>query len=143
VDDGVLAFLRQELVDKYKGKKRAALYAPDFSILFNPDHDFYAPNEDLLAWAEIKDAQEKPVSKASVKARLAFREPLPGSEGTIAPVEGGEVRLKERKDKPGRYEALLRVPGVEGYYRLSASIKLVGKPGVALEELVAVEQDYS
>jgi Lecithin:cholesterol acyltransferase len=142
VDEGVLAFLRQELVDKYKGKKRAALYTPEYSILFNPDRDFYTPNEDLMAWAEIKDTKGKPVSKATVKARLSFREPLPGSEGTVAPAESEEVRLRERKENSGRYEAILKVPDVEGYYRLSASIKLVGKPTVTLEELVAVEQDY-
>ena len=142
VDDGVLAFLRQELVDKYKAKKRAALYTPDFSIIFNPDRDFYAPNDDLLAWAEIKDGQGKPISKVTVKGRLSFREPLPGSEGVIASVEGEEVRLRELQDNPGRYEAVLKVPAEEGYYRLIASVKLVGKPTVTLEELVAVERDY-
>jgi hypothetical protein len=142
VDEGVLAFLRQELVDKYKGVKRAALFTPDFSILFNPERDFYTPNEDLLVWAEIKDSKGKPISRVTVKARLSFREPLPGSKVTSSPVEGDEVRLREREGRPGRFEAVLKVPSKEGYYRLSASIKLVGKPVVTLEELVAVEQDY-
>ncbi len=141
IDGGVLAFLKQELIDQYEGVRRAAIFTPDFSIIFNPERGYCGPGEELSAWAEIKDAEGKPISKATVRAALIFRQKLPGSEDDPAPVASEPVRLRERRDQPGRYEGVVTVPGVEGYYDLQGSIKVPRKPTVMLNELVLVEHE--
>jgi hypothetical protein len=140
IDDGVLAFLKQELVDQYKVRERAVLSLPDLSVTFEPQQDFYAPGEAIGVWAELTDPRiGQPIRKATVKAWLAFRQPLPGSEDVQPPEAAEPVRLVELAEKPGRYEASLVAPAVEGYYTVHASIQRAGKPLLKMEELVVVE----
>jgi pimeloyl-ACP methyl ester carboxylesterase len=138
IEDGVLNYLRYELVGRYKDESRAAVSLPDYNIVFEPNKDFYTPGEAIQAWAQV-ESDEGPISEADVKAQLVFREPLPGSAVAAPPSDSGWVRLRPSKQIPGRYEASLSAPLVEGYYRLVAKVKVPKGPGAELEELIVVE----
>ncbi len=129
VDEGVLEFLRRELVDRYIGGRRAALFLPDISVVFEPDKDFYTPGEKIGVWMQISDPQTgQPIREATVKAWVSFRQALPGAAGVKGPEDFPSVRLKERKTKPGYYKGALPAPTVEGYYNVVASVKVVQQP---------------
>jgi pimeloyl-ACP methyl ester carboxylesterase len=141
VDDGVLEFLHRELIDRYKDGKRAALFLPDISVVFEPDKDFYTPGEKMSVWMQISDPKTgQPLSKVTVKAWVSFREALPGLAVKKRPDDSVAVRLKESKTKAGYYENVLTAPAVEGYYDVVASLKVVQKPQMNLTELVVVEK---
>jgi pimeloyl-ACP methyl ester carboxylesterase len=141
IDDGVLEFLHRELIDRYIGGMRAALFLPGISVVFEPDKDFYTPGEKIGVWVQISDPKtDQPISKATVKAWVSFREALPGAAEVKEPEEPAVKRLKESKTKPGYYSGTLLAPAVEGYYDVTASVKVVQKPQMNLSELVVVEK---
>jgi hypothetical protein len=143
VNEGVLAYLQGELTGA-PPVSFAAVFLPDVTIVFEPERDIYAPGEEMLVWAEItRPGAGRPYQRASISAWLTYREHLPGvplsPEGAAPPAPTRPVRLLQRKDQPGRYEARFPAPAVEGYYLLHASVKLVNRPAVEMEELVSVE----
>ncbi len=142
VDDAVLEFLRAEMVGKYAGEARPAIYLPDIFIQFEAEGDFYAPGDAIVAWVEVSDRQDgTPRQDLDIFLEMAFREPLPGAE-VHEPPATVRTRLKESKGgKPGRYEAALIAPEQEGYYTLQAQIRLPDQSRVVLEELVVVESE--
>lgn len=141
VNETVLEFLWKELIGQYTGQTRAAIYLPDFAIVFEQDQDFYAPGEPVKAWAQLSDPSTgKGISDAGVKMQLIFRESLPGQIVTTRPAPTDAYRLEETSIA-GRFEGSLPAPTVEGYYTLRATVKLVRMPRVALDELVVIEAD--
>jgi hypothetical protein len=142
VNDTVFEYLNVELVEKYVGGTRAGIYLPDFSVVFEPEKDFYTPGEMIHTWARLSDPNTGgPIQDADVKMKLSFREALPGSEEVASPPVSGEIRLEENEQSAGRYEGSVAAPAVEGYYQLEATIKRVNKPLVHVTELVVVEAD--
>ncbi len=140
VNDAVLQFLQVELVGKFKGEKRDALFLPDFTAVFEPDGTFFKPGDPVHVWAQLSNPlTNKPISKAAVKAWISFRQPLPGAAGA-GPQDSEPVKLKESAKKKGFYEATLTAPAEEGYFQVMASVKLVNKPQVNLKELIVVEK---
>jgi pimeloyl-ACP methyl ester carboxylesterase len=138
IEDSVLEYLRYEFVARYMEATKGAISVLDYNIVFEPDKDFYEPGEAIQVWAQI-ESDEGPVSEADVKARLIFREPLPGSTVEAPPPPSEWVRLRANKQVPGRYEASLPAQTSEGYYRILAKFKVPQKLGAEIEELVVVE----
>jgi hypothetical protein len=140
VNDTVFEYLNVELVGKSVGGTRAAIYLPDFNVVFEPERVFYAPGEMIHAWAQLSDPNTgEPIQDADVKMKLNFRESLPGAEEITSPPLSEEIRLEESDQIAGRYEGSVTAPAVEGYYQLEAAIKRVNKPLVHVSELVVVE----
>ena len=145
INDSVLEFMRVELVGRFKGEKRDAIFLPDFSAVFEPDGSFFAPGDPIRVWAQISTpatdkAPEKPISKAAVKAWFVYRQPLPGSPDGAVPANSVPVKLVESKKRKGFYEATLPAPAENGYYDVMASVKIVKKPQVNLKELIVIEK---
>lgn len=141
VDAAVLEFVHAEIAGKYAGQARPALYLPDISILFEAEHDFYAPGDAIVAWVEVRDSQDgSPRQDMDIFVEMQFREPLPGME-VHQPPSLVRIRLKEKQGTPGRYEAVLTAPTQEGYYTLQAQIRLPDQSRVSLDELIVVEAD--
>jgi pimeloyl-ACP methyl ester carboxylesterase len=140
VVDAVLEFLQWELLGKYRGAVRASLATDRYMVVFEPEKDLYEPQEEILVWAQITSLDGKEtVDDADVKATLVFHEPLPGVDPVVSPSEVEEVRLRSSRSVPGRYEARIPAPQVEGYYRLDGWGKIVGEPQINLQELISVE----
>jgi hypothetical protein len=139
-NEPVFEFLQWELLGRYQDEVRATLMTERYLIIFESERDVYSPGEDILVWAQLSSLDgSTPVTEADVKASLAFHSALPGAEDVAALPEAAETRLRPDKDVPGRYEARLKAPDVEGYYRLKGRVKIVGEPQVLLEELLSVE----
>jgi hypothetical protein len=137
----VLEFVHAEIAGKYAGEARPALYLPDISILFEAEHDFYAPGDAIVTWVEVRDSQDgSPRQDMDIFVEMLFREPLPGLEVHQSP-SLVRIRLKEKQATPGRYEAVLTAPMQEGYYTLQAQIRLPDQSRVSLDELIVVEAD--
>lgn len=142
VAPAVLEFLKWELIDKFRiERKRASLVTERLTIAFNPDNDVYSPGETINLWATIHQntSGSPPVSRASIQVQLLWRAALPGSEQVVPPQGLPEIRLRESKEAPGRYEGSLVASTTEGYYRLASTVKAVGERAVRLEELIAIE----
>jgi pimeloyl-ACP methyl ester carboxylesterase len=138
----VLEFLRWELIDRFRiARKRAFLVTERLQIVFKPDRDVYSPGEEINLWATVHEKKESlfPVSRASIKVQLHWREALPGTKQVPPPQDLPETRLRESKMHLGRYEGSLVAPTTEGYYQLRGRIKVVGEQAVILEELIAIE----
>src|SRR5207249_63777 len=92
-------------------------------------------------WATIRKntTGSPPVSSASIQVQLLWRAALPGSEQGEPPMNLPEIRLRESKQTPGRYEGSLVATMTEGYYRLASTVKPVSERAVRLEELIAIE----
>jgi hypothetical protein len=117
------------------------LVLPGISVVFEPDKDFYTPGEKIGIWVQISDPKtDQPISKATIKAWVSFRETLPGAAPVKGPKDTPAVQLKESTKKPGYYKGALPAPIVEGYYNVMASVKVVHKPQINLSELVVVEK---
>jgi pimeloyl-ACP methyl ester carboxylesterase len=139
-NEAVFEFLQWELLGRYQAAARASLATERYLVVFEPERDVYSPGEAISVWAEVSSLDGlTPVTEADVKARLAFHSALPGAEGVAPAAEADEVRLRPDRDVPGRYEAQLKAPEVEGYYRLEGRVKIVGEPQIVLEELLSVE----
>ena len=173
VDDAVLEKLRYELIDRYRIAQRAVVVTNNLKIVFeqesNPHsdvhQDFYSPGGHIKLWATVhklppKDSAERrttnqflttdennltPVSNASIKINLLWRQPLPGVQLT------GEIH-EQTKNLPegyldksrvvsGRYEGKIVAPHLEGYYEVRATISVVGLPVISLSELIAIEAE--
>lgn len=141
INDGVLEFLHRELIGRYSGVSRAMSSVQGISVIFEPEKDFYTPDEKVGVWVQISDQKtENPISGAMVKAWTSFREMLPGASEVIRPEDSIAIRLKERKTKPGYYQGTLPAPRVEGYYDVVASVQLILRPPLNLSELIVVEK---
>ena len=138
VENGVLDYLRFELTGRRAGPARAANSQAGYTVVFEPDHDFYTPGAPLQVWAQVT-GDAGPVEDASIKVQCVFRQPLPGAQAPAPPPPSAWVRLRPLDQAPGRYSAALTVPAVEGYYRLLARVKLPRQPALELEELIIVE----
>lgn len=138
--DAVLEFLNWELVGKHSGGVRASLGTEKYYLIFEPDQDVYSPGETMHIWARVfKPDGATPVSEASIKSRLSFHAPLPGSDPAAPPQDTDEVFLEESGTEPGFYSADLPAPQQEGYYRVITKFKLVGERQVILEEMISIE----
>jgi hypothetical protein len=138
--EAVFEFLQWELLGRYQDVARASLATEHYLVVFEPEHDVYSPGEAISVWARVSSPDGlTPVTEADVKARLLFHSVLPGAESIAPPPEGDEVRLRRDRNTPGRYEAQLKAPELEGYYRLEGRVKIVGEPQMILEELLSVE----
>jgi uncharacterized protein YfaS (alpha-2-macroglobulin family) len=138
--EAVFEFLQWELLGRYQEAVRATLTTERYQVVFEPERDLYSPGEDILVWAQLSSLDgATPVTEADVKASLAFHSALPGAEGVTTPPEAAEVRLRPDSNVPGRYQAHLKAPDVEGYYRLEGRVKIVGERQIVLEELLSVE----
>lgn len=137
----VLEFLQWELRDRYTGGTRASLTTAKYHLIFEPDKDVYDPGETVGLWATIHGTGEgqPPVSRASIKAQLVWRQALPGLAEPVQQPAPIQIELNERPDQPGRYEGALEAPLLEGYYQIQARIAIPGQRSIALEELIAVE----
>jgi pimeloyl-ACP methyl ester carboxylesterase len=141
INDGVLEFLHRELVGQYSGVSRAISTVQDISVVFEPEKDFYTPDEMIGVWVQISDQRaENPISGASVKAWTSFRQTLPGIAEMTKPKDPAAIQLKEDKAKSGYYQGTLPAPGVEGYFNVVASVKLPRRPLLNLSELIVVEK---
>jgi hypothetical protein len=142
IDPQMLAQLEWELNGKYLEGERAALVTGHLAIVFNPEKPFYRPGETVQLWATVNRSTRggEPVSGVSIRARLAWREPLPG-EAATPPANLPTVDLFESEGEPGRYETSLTAPAQEGFYQLTAVVRAAGEPAVQLEEALAVEED--
>lgn len=137
----VLEFLQWELRDRYLGDgTRASLTTAKYRLIFEPDKDVYDPGETVGLWATIDTADAgKPVSRASITAKLSWRQALPGLAEPDRQPAATEIELREHPDQPGRYEGRLTAPLQEGYYQIQASILIPNQRRIELEELIAVE----
>ncbi|HBY99425.1 MAG TPA: hypothetical protein DEP84_36720 [Chloroflexi bacterium] len=143
VTPAVLEFLEWELIDKYRAVSRAAVVTERLTVMFEPDRDVYSPGETIDLWATVHENREgsPPVSGASIKVQLVWRQPLPGMEPTAPSEHLPEAHLWESNETAGRYEGGLVAPDTEGYYQLRALVRAVGEPAVRLEELIAIEAE--
>jgi pimeloyl-ACP methyl ester carboxylesterase len=171
VDDAVLEKLRYELIDKFRlpeHMERAVVVTNNLKIVFeqegSPDggnQDFYSPGENINLWATvhrlpppvnssaaeslIKDENLTPVSNATIKVNLEWRQALPGvqltAEMAARPKNSGEVFLDKSTVVEGRYEGKIVAPQLEGYYEVRATVSVRGLPPVKLGELIAIEAE--
>jgi pimeloyl-ACP methyl ester carboxylesterase len=145
INEAVLEILEWEMVGKYRGQARAAIFTDRVQVVFEPQKDDYSPQEQIKMWAQISEADSlTPITDADVKARLIFREALPGAEDDSQrpPAQsqvGPEVRLGHQSGSPGRYEGVLEAPPNEGYYDIEASVKVLNERTLRLREMIEVE----
>lgn len=139
----VLEFLRWELIDRYDmGAPKAALTTDRLAVVFEPAQEVVATAEPFGVWATIERNAEQPdpISGATVRVEMRWRQPLPGNPPGQAPASLPASLPKSTltEVRPGRYEGQLIAPDAPGYYQLRASV-WAGDERVALEELVVVE----
>jgi pimeloyl-ACP methyl ester carboxylesterase len=143
VSPAVLEFLEWQLRAQYEVSK-AALATPALQVLFDADQDSYSPGQAIAASVQVlgsedRAGQRRPVSAAGVTVKLAWEGPLPGDE--VIPIHPRPVRARLKETAAGQYGGQLRAPRMEGYYRLTAQVKVPGQLPVALDELVTVEEE--
>ena len=71
--------------------------------------------------------------------KLDWEGSLPGAEEVGARPRLPRARLVAAE--PGQYRGQLRAPWAEGYYRLTAKVKVLGQTPVSLSELITVEEE--
>lgn len=137
VNTDVLEKLEWEMVRKYRAGVLAEAKTANLHIMFEPVGDVFEPGQSVPFWATVaRLASGEPVFDAEIVASLVLREPL--FETPSGPLPEVPVVLQPSSDVPGRYEAELIAPEIEGYYALTASVQ-VGDETATLEELVLVE----
>ena len=143
VDPQMQAQLEWELHGKYLGGERATLLTDRLAVVFEPEKPFYNPGDTINLWATIyhNTPGAEPISGANIHVRLEWREPLPGDEAAQPPASLPSVDLFESEIEPGRYEGSLQAPTQEGFYQVTAVVRITGEPALQLEESVAVERE--
>jgi pimeloyl-ACP methyl ester carboxylesterase len=143
VDPQVLVQLEFELVGRYQEATRATLLTDEFSIFFAPTQDTYLPGEmiDLQATISRNEAGNPPQSNAAVKVQMLWNQALPSQPEAVAPAALPTVTLLETPTRPGEYFGQMTAPLQEGYYRLFATVQVMGKPTLTLEEMISVEAE--
>ena len=145
VDPQVLIQLEFELVGRYQEATRATLLTDEFSIFFAPTQDTYLPGQmiDLQATIHRNEAGNPPQSNAAVKVQILWNQALPSQPEAVAPAVLPTVTLLESSTQPGEYSGLMAAPLQEGYYRLFATVQVLGKPTLTLEEMISVEAEVA
>lgn len=172
VDDAVLEKLRYELIDKFGLAERAVVVTQYLQVVFEQEaadgtgqQDSYSPGEIIKLWATVHklprndsitdednavneipaagDVQLPPVSNASIKVNLLWRQVLPGGNALMLTPSPDlpEVRLRKSRRVPGRYEGKIKAPETEGYYELQATVSVPSLPLVRLSELIAIDAE--
>jgi pimeloyl-ACP methyl ester carboxylesterase len=135
----VLEFLEWELFAKYQGLTRSTALTERLRITFEPEKDTFSPGEPVSIWAAVNELDGiTPVYDAVIRARMVYRQPLPGMAASQVPEPLQPVELHLVDDRPGRYEGTLEAPQMDGYYELQAEVKVENET-VSLSELAAVE----
>ena len=145
ISPAVIEFLQWELVDKYQELDFAVLVTPDYSLLFEPDRDAYAPGETITVRAQAfgeaaEDGSRAPFAGARVVANLNWLEPLPGDPAPDHKPEPQSGSLSPEGD-PGNYSTQINAPEVEGYYQLVGEVHLPGHHPIELAEIILVEAE--
>lgn len=143
VNPAVLEFLEWQLLAQY-GVAKAALVTPALQVLFDPERDSYSPAEAIGLAVEVLGPQDgaghrQSVKRAEVTVKLNWEGSLPGTEEAQARPRPPRARLVAAE--PGEYRGQLRAPKAEGYYRLTAEVRVLGQAPVVLSELITVEEE--
>ena len=143
VDPQMQAQLEWELHGKYLAGERASMFTDRLAIVFEPEQPFYSPGDEIKLWATVhrNSPGSEPISGANIRVRLSWREGLPGEENPQAPQTLPDTLLVESETEPGRYEGSLLAPLQEGFYQLTAVVRVTGEPTLQLEEAVAIEKE--
>lgn len=141
VDPQVLVQLEYELVGRYQEATRATLLTDEFTIFFAPTQDSYLPGQsiDLNATIHRNEPGNPPQSNAVIEVQLIWNQALPSQPEAQAPSALPTVALGEIQPPSGEYSGQVDAPMQEGYYRLLASVEIMGKPTLTLEEMISVE----
>ncbi len=85
----------------------------------------------------------EPVSNASIRVSLLWRQPLPGSppaeKKNVQAKDLPETYLDKSREVQGMYDGWIVAPQLEGYYELGATVSVIGEPTISLGELIAIE----
>ena len=143
VDPQVLVQLEFELVGRYQEATRATLLTDEFTIFFAPTQDTYLPGQSIEMKATIhrNEPGNPPQSNAGIKVQMIWNQALPSQPETVPPAALPTVRLPESTTQPGEYAGIISAPTQEGYYRLLATVEMMGKPTLTLEEMISVEAE--
>jgi len=88
----------------------------------------------------------EPVTNASIRVNVIWRQALPGAKNPgesveLPPKNLPEIYLTKSRDIQGRYAGRLAAPETQGYYELQATVSVFNEPVVRLKELIAVEAE--
>lgn len=141
VDPQVLVQLEFELVGRYQEATRATLLTDEFTIFFAPTQDTYLPGQtiDLKATVHRNEPGNPAQSNAAIKVQMVWNQALPSQPEAKAPAALPLVALTEILPESGEYSGQMIAPNQEGYYRLLATVAIMGKPTLSLEEMISVE----
>ncbi len=145
VDPQVLVQLEYELVGRYQEATRATLFTDEFTVFFAPTQDSYLPGQaiDLQATIQRNEPGNPPQSNAAIKVQMIWNQALPSQPEAAAPAVLPAVTLRETPAQTGAYSGQMVAPTQEGYYRLLATVEIMGKPTLTLEEMISVEAESS
>lgn len=141
VDPQVLVQLEFELVGRYQEASRATLLTDEFTIFFAPTKDTYLPEQTIELQATVhRNEPDNPAqSNAVIKVQMIWNQALPNQPDAKTPTALPVVALTETPPESGEYSGQMVAPVQEGYYRLVATVEIMGKPTLSLEEMISVE----
>jgi hypothetical protein len=143
VDPQVLVQLEFELVGRYQQATRATLFTDEFTVFFAPTQDSYIPGQEIELQATIhrNEPENPPQSNAVIKVSMIWNQALPSQPEAAASAVLPAVTLREIPAQSGAYSGKIIAPDQEGYYRLLATVEIMGKPTLTLEEMISVEAE--